>query len=116
MEVSEAILALVLDVVPQPVWVVDVDDNIFFANPAAVSVLGYDDFDELRGKPSHDTVHKRPDRSPYPREECRILLPMRTGEIMHGADEWFARRDGSMFPISWWCAPISLPSGPGAVL
>src|SRR5262245_39180753 len=116
MEVSEVTLALVLDVVPQPVWVVDAAEDIFFANPEAVSVLGYHDFDELRGKPSHETVHyKRPDQSPYPRVECPILRPMRTGEIVHGADEWFVRRDGSMFPISWWCAPISLPSGLGAV-
>jgi PAS domain S-box-containing protein len=117
MAFPEAFLALVLNVVPQPVGVVDGAGCIVFANPAAVSALGYDDPAELRGKPSQETVHcKRPDRSPYPRHECPILRPPRTGETLHGEDEWFVRRDGSTFPIAWWSAPIALPSGAGAVL
>jgi hypothetical protein len=28
-----------------------------------------------------------------------------TGETVHSDDEWFVRRDGSMFPIAWWSAP-----------
>jgi PAS domain S-box-containing protein len=112
----EALLARILQDVPQPVWVVDHLDCIVFANPAACRVLGYRDAAELRGKSSHQTVHyKRRDGTPYPEAGCPMLRPRQTGETVHGEDEWFVRRDGSMFPIAWWSAPIDMPGGRGAV-
>jgi PAS domain S-box-containing protein len=113
----EALLARILEQVPQPVWVVDHSGVITFANPAACSALGYRDPGELRGKPSHETVHyKRQDGTPYPAAECLMLRPRQTGETVHSDDDWFVRRDGSMFPIAWWSAPIDMPGGRGAVL
>ena len=110
-------LARILDGAPQPVWVVDEEGLIVFSNPAAVEALGYDDSSELYRRPSHDTVHyQRADGSPYPQDECPMLTPSRTGETVHGEDEWFTRRDGSMFPIAWWSAPIAVAGGTGAVL
>ena len=112
----EALLARILEEVPQPVWVVDHLDCIVFANPAACRVLGYGDAEELRGKRGHQTVHyKRRDGAPYPVAECPMVRPRQTGETVHGEDEWFVRRDGSMFPIAWWSAPIDMPGGRGAV-
>ena len=112
----EALLAQILQDVPQPVLVVDHLDAIMFANPAACRVLGYGGAAELRGKPGHQTVHyKRRDGTPFPQAECPMLRPRQTGETVHGEDEWFVRRDGSMFPIAWWSAPIDMPGGRGAV-
>jgi PAS domain S-box-containing protein len=109
-------LARILDDAPQPVWVVDEDGLIVFANPAAVRALGYDDAAELHGRSSHATVHyRRPDGTPYPEEDCPLIRPGVTGETAHGED-WFVRRDGSMFPIAWWSAPLAMPAGNGAVL
>ncbi|QRP43310.1 PAS domain-containing sensor histidine kinase [Amycolatopsis sp. FDAARGOS 1241] len=117
MESPHALLELILDAVPQPVWVVDHAGHIVFANPAAVAVLGYDDLAELKGKPSHETVHHhRPDGSVYPAAECPLLRPRMTGETVRCDDDWFFRRDGSMFPISWRSAPLALPDGRGAVV
>jgi PAS domain S-box-containing protein len=63
----EALLARILEQVPQPVWVVDHRGLIMFANPAACSALGYRDPGELLGKPSHEAVHyKREDGHPLP--------------------------------------------------
>ena len=116
MVAPEALLARILQDVPQPVWVVDREDRIVFANPAACRVLGYVDAAELRGKHGHQTVHyKRRDGTPYPPDECPMVRPRQTGETAHGEDEWFVRRDGSMFPIAWWSAPIDMPGGRGAV-
>lgn len=117
MESPETLLALILDGVPQPVWVVDEQGVIVFANPAAVSALGYDDPARLRGRRSHQTVHYlRPDGSPLPESECLMLRPRQTGETVHSDDDWLVRQDGSMMPIAWWSAPIDMPSGRGAVL
>jgi PAS domain S-box-containing protein len=47
--------------------VVDSGGRIAFLNPAALTILGYDDESELLGKPSHETIHYlRPDGSPFP--------------------------------------------------
>jgi PAS domain S-box-containing protein len=114
---AEAFLASILDGVAQPVWVVDHEGAILFANPAAVAALGYDDVSELRGRPSHQTIHyKHPDGSHFPVEECPMLLPRTTGETIHREEDWFVRRDGSMFPVAYWSAPLDTPSGRGAVV
>lgn len=114
---AQAFLKSILDGVAQPVWVVDHDGFIRFANPAALSALGYDELFELTGKPSHETIHyKHPDGSHFPAADCPMLLPRKTGETIHSDEDWFFRRDGSMFPVSYWSAPIDTPEGRGAVV
>jgi len=114
---AEDFLAAVLDTAAQPIWVVDPDGLIRFANPAALEALGYDDADELLGCDSHETIHyRRPDGSAYPAAECPMLLPRATGETVRRDLDWFFRRDGSMFPVSYVSAPIDMPEGRGAVV
>src|SRR5262245_50492821 len=98
--VAEDFLGAVLETVAQPIWVVDADGLICFANPAAVAALGYAAADELLGRHSHETIHyQHPDGTPYPAEECPMLLPRTTGETIVRELDWFFRRDGSMFPV-----------------
>ena len=95
----------------------DHEGLIRFANPSAVAALGYDHGSQLIGKPSHQTIHyKHPDGSSFPVEECPLLLPRTSGKTIHRADDWFVRRDGSMFPVEYWSAPIDGPAGRGAVV
>ncbi len=113
----EEFLAAVLETAAQPIWVVDPDGVIRFANPAAIAALGYDEADELLGRDSHAKIHsRRPDGTPFPAAECPMLLPRATGETVHGELDWFIRRDGSMFPVSYVSAPIELREGRGAVV
>jgi PAS domain S-box-containing protein len=110
-------LAAILEAVGQPMWVVDRDGLIRFANPAALAVLGYDSADELSGRHSHQTIHyQRPDGSPYPAEECPMLRPLTTGEVVESELDWFFRRDGSMFPVSYVSVPLQVADGRGAVV
>jgi PAS domain S-box-containing protein len=114
---AEDFLAAVLDTVVQPIWVVDPDGVIRFANPAALAALGYDSAGELFGRRSHETIHYRhPDGTPYPAADCPMLLPRTTGETVASDLDWFLRRDGSMFPVSYVSAPIAMPEGRGAVV
>ena len=114
---AETFLAAVLETVAQPIWVVDPDGLILFANPAASAALGYTRPDELFGRDSHETIHyQRPDGTPYPAAECPMLLPRATGETVETELDWFFRRDGSMFPVSYVSAPIQMPDGRGAVV
>jgi PAS domain S-box-containing protein len=113
----EDFLAAVLGTATQPIWVVDPEDVVRFANPAALVTLGYEGADELVGRRSHPTVHHtRPDGTPYPAEECPLRRPRLTGETVACDLDWFFRRDGSMFPVSYVSAPIELGEGRGAVV
>ena len=82
-----------------------------------MAALGFDHVSELIGKPSHQTLHyKHPDGPRFPADECPLLLPRTTGETIHRADDWFVRRDGSVFPVEYWSAPIDGPTGRGAAI
>ena len=39
-----------------------------------------------------------------------------TGESVQMDEDWFVRRDGSMFPVSYTSTPIDMPDGPGVVV
>jgi PAS domain S-box-containing protein len=113
---ADASLQAILDCVALPVWVVDHDGLVVLANPAALAAFGFDELSELQGRHGHSTVHyRRPDGSDYPAAECPILEPARSGTPVSG-DDWFIRRDGSMFPVSYTAVPIDLPSGRGVVM
>ena len=115
--VNDASLKAIVDCVAEPVWVVDHDGVVLLANAAATATLGYDDASELQGRHGHDTVHyKHPDGTPFPAEECRVILPATTGEPEHADEDWFIRRDGTMFPVSYTSIPIDLPTGRGVVV
>jgi len=114
---AEDFVGAVLRATAQPIWVVDGEGLIRFANPAAIEALGYESADQLIGRHSHDTIHYRhPDGRSYPASECPMLLPRATGETVTSELDWFFRRDGSMFPVSYVSVPIELADGRGAVV
>jgi PAS domain S-box-containing protein len=114
---AEAFLGAVLKTTAQPIWVVDPDGVIRFANPAALDALGYESASELFGRDSHETIHhKHPDGLPYPAADCPMLLPRVTGETVARDLDWFVRRDGSVFPVSYISVPLEMPEGRGAVV
>jgi PAS domain S-box-containing protein len=113
---TDVSLKAILDCVALPVWVVDHDGLVVLANPAALRTLGFDELSELQGRNGHDTVHFRyPDGSPYPASECPVLEVGRSGRPVHRDEDWFFRRDGTMFPVSYTAVPIDLPTGRGVV-
>jgi signal transduction histidine kinase len=93
---TEEILAAVLDTAAQPLWVVDAEDVIRFANSAAALALGYEEPAQLVGR-----------RSPLPRT---------TSEPVVRTLDWCARRDGTVIPVAYASTPLTLPDGHGAVV
>lgn len=99
---SETILASVAD----GIFVVDMQGNHTFVNPAAAAILGYTP-EELIGRRSHSTWHHTKwDGSPYPAEECPICAARMDGQVHRGGNEPFWRRDGTRFPAEFVSAPI----------
>ena len=114
---AEEFLATVLETIGQPVWVIDRDGMIRFANPAAISALGYERADELSGHNSHTTIHYRhKDGTPFPADECPLLRPLATGETVTRELDWFVRRDGSMLPVSYVSVPLEMRAGRAALV
>jgi PAS domain S-box-containing protein len=114
---AEAFLGLVLRSVATPIWVIDHDGLLAFANPAAVAALGYGDLSELYGRPAHATVHyKHRNGTPFPLAECPLTRSRESGATVTVDEDWWVRRDGSMLPITYTTAPIALPGGYGAVV
>lgn len=111
----ERLIPTILAAAPQAIWVVGHDGRVLYTNPTALRMLGYEDIDEVVGRDSHALLHPtRPDGTPYPAAECRMLEPVRTATAISG-EEWGMCRDGSFLPIAWSSAPIELPAGRGAV-
>lgn len=97
---------LILEAAGQGVYGLDCDGMTTFVNPAASSMLGFDD-NELVGQPMHSVLHhSHLDGSHYPREECPIYAAFRDGEVHTVTDEVFWRRDGSSFPVEYTSTPI----------
>jgi PAS domain S-box-containing protein len=114
---AENFLAAVLEAAAQPICVMDPAGLIRFANPAAVEALGYDVAHELLGRDRHETLHyEHPDGTPYPAYDCPMALPRASGETVASDLDWFFRRDGSMFPVSYVSVPIEMREGRGAVM
>ena len=114
---GEELLGALLESMVDAVYAVDGTGVVLFANPAAVSILGYDSESELVGRQSHATIHYRhPDGRPFPESECPLLRPRSTGEAVNVDQDWFVRRDGTFVPVAYSSAPVTVGRRRGAVV
>ncbi len=89
------------------IYGVDLDGNCTFANPACITLLGFESDQDLLGRNMHELVHHtRPNGEPYPMVECKIYQAFRVGEGVHVDDELMWCEDGSSFPAEYWSYPV----------
>ncbi|WP_320672079.1 sensor histidine kinase [Patulibacter defluvii] len=111
-----AVLGALLQSLADAVYLVDHEGIVRFANAAALDLLGWPE-EQLVGRPSHAAIHHtRPDGRPFPEAECPLLRPRLTGEVVRVWEDWFVRRDGQLFPVSYSSAPVATADGLGAVV
>ena len=111
------LLGALLTSMADAVYAVDDAGVVLFANPAAVSILGYDAESELIGRQSHATIHyQHPDGRPFAEADCPLLAPRQTGEPVRVEQDWFIRRDGSFVPVAYSSAPVTFEGRRGAVV
>jgi PAS domain S-box-containing protein len=97
---------LILGAAGEGILGLDCQGNHTFINPAAAKMLGYEAA-ELLGLPSHNIWHHtKPDRSPYPEEECNICAAYRDGTVYCSSTEMFRRKDGTSFPVEYESTPM----------
>lgn len=114
---EEELLGALLASMADAVYAVDDAGVVLFANPAALSILGYESESELIGRQSHATIHYRhPDGRPFAESDCPLLAPRQTGEPVRVEQDWFIRRDGSFVPVAYSSAPVTSDGRRGAVV
>ena len=106
---SEEKVHALLNATGQGIYGADLDGNCTFANPACLTMLGYDSEEELFGKNMHNLIHHtRLNGDPYPMEECKIYQSFREGNGVHVGDEIVWRQDGDSFPAEYWSHPLHI--------
>ena len=105
---SEERVRLLLDSTAEAIYGLDLQGTCTFCNQACLETLGYHNAEELLGKNMHDLIHHtRPDGSPYPIQECKILETFRHGKGTHVDDEVLWKADGRCFPAEYRSLPVS---------
>ena len=114
----DAYLQAILDSVAQPVWVVDHDGFVVLRQSGRRSRRSATRLSELAGRNGHEpsTTCIR-DGSPYPAEDCPVTQRPRRASRCTCDEDWFVRRDGSMFPVAYTVvADRYCPTGRGMVI
>ncbi|MGY1726228.1 PP2C family protein-serine/threonine phosphatase [Geodermatophilus sp. SYSU D01062] len=98
----ERVLATVAD----GIYGLDRAGRVEFVNPAAERITGRPAADQL-GHDQHELMHdRRPDGSPYPREECPVWQALRSGRTVAADAEVFWRTDGTPVPVELIAVPM----------
>ncbi len=104
---NEERIRLLLDSTAEGIYGIDSEGHCTFSNPACARMLGFDSVENLPGRNMHELIHHtRGDGTPYPWEESPICLALQSGKQVHSDQEVFWRRDGSSFPVEYWCYPV----------
>jgi two-component system sensor histidine kinase TtrS len=98
---------LLLNSTAEAIFGLDLNGNCTFCNPACLSMLGYENQNDMLGKNAHKMMHHtRADGSPYPVEDCQIYKAFINNTKCHVDTEVLFRKDGSSFPSEYWSHPI----------
>ncbi len=114
---AESRLRLIIESSADGIVELDQEGAMVLVNPAAREMLGYR-AEDLLGRNLHDAIHYlRPDRSPYPAEECEIHRAVSQGRGLRLDADVFWPADGEPLPVSVACQPIFIDNQPmGAVV
>jgi PAS domain S-box-containing protein len=104
---SRESLKRLLDSMAEGAYGIDVNGICTFVNPAFLSMLKFDNSNEIIGKHVHSLIHHtRADGSSYPAQECKIYRANAMQQMAHVDDEVFWRTDQVAIPVEYWSNPL----------
>lgn len=109
---------MILECAAEGIIGVNLAATIIFTNPAALAILGRSREEMRNCRDTHVLFHHtKTDGTPYPPEECPVLLTLEDGQKRSVTGEVFWRANGEPFAVEYESAPI-LENGKlaGAVL
>lgn len=96
----------ILDSVGDGIYGIDLEGRVVFVNRVGANLLGYTP-EEMQGQRLHPLVHhSKSDGSPYPAEECPVLVTMRRHSPIRVRNEVLWRRDGTSIPVEYVACPL----------
>ncbi|WP_028803788.1 SpoIIE family protein phosphatase [Streptomyces sp. 142MFCol3.1] len=88
------------------VFTMDPAGLITYVNPWAERLLAWPAA-QMLGRDAHDLLHRSPDGSRVPREQCLMRSPLAgSRDAVEGSEEYFLRGDGVLLPIIWSATPL----------
>ncbi|MBL1083491.1 SpoIIE family protein phosphatase [Streptomyces actinomycinicus] len=88
-------------------YVVDEQGHIMAVNARAEHLLG-SRAEDVIGHDAHELLHRGPQGQPLPVTRCSMRQGFHAGHPAQGDEEYFARADGSLLPVSWLIAPYAV--------
>lgn len=97
---------MILATAGEGIFGVDTHGNLQFANPAALSMMGWP-LEKLQSGNHHNLVHHtKADGSPNPPKDCPIRKAIDNRMTTYSDQEIFWREDGSSFPVEMTASPL----------
>ncbi|MEU5635172.1 SpoIIE family protein phosphatase [Streptomyces rishiriensis] len=100
-------LAQALEALRTGAYVVDEQGRVIAMNSRTEELLGWTP-EDLFGHDAHDLLHRDAHGQPLPRTQCRMRQAFHAARPAQAQEDHFARRDGSVLPISWLITPFDL--------
>ncbi|MFI8484028.1 SpoIIE family protein phosphatase [Streptomyces rubrogriseus] len=88
-------------------YLVDEQGRIVAVNRLAERMLGRRT-EELVGQDAHELLHRGAQGQPLHVSQCAMRQAFHAGHPAQGDDDYFARADGSVLPVSWFIAPYAV--------
>ena len=103
---SEKRLRDITSSLAEAILVIDENGQVTFLNPEAERLLGWT-AEELANRNAHEVIHfRRYDGIPAALEECLVQNVIRTGKKYISNEEYYIRKDGTIFPIYVVSSPV----------
>ncbi|MDD5330186.1 MAG: PAS domain S-box protein [Sulfuricella sp.] len=103
---SEARLREITSELGDGIYVLDRAGMLTFMNAAAEGMLGWTEA-ELLGENAHETFHfQKPDGARVPLCDCPVYQSIHSGDTYRIHEDYFTRKDGTLFPVSFVAAPL----------
>ncbi|MEE8511742.1 MAG: EAL domain-containing protein [Acidiferrobacterales bacterium] len=104
---QEEQIQLLFESTGEAIYAIDLAGKCVLANPACLSLLGYEHADELIGKNMHRLTHRNHTNGKASRlKDCRICAGLKKQKANHSDDEILCRKDGTRFSAECWSSLI----------
>ncbi|MEU5592759.1 SpoIIE family protein phosphatase [Streptomyces sp. NPDC020298] len=96
-----------LEAIGTGAYVVDEQGRIIAVNAHAEELLARP-AEDLLSRDAHDLLHRDAHGQPLPRTQCSMRQAFHDGRTVQAEEDYFARGDGSLLPISWLITPYEV--------